>query len=604
MSRWAWLYVAFLVGASAISAGLIVYAWRHRDRRGAVPLLVTFVGSLVWEVSSLAGVLAAGTPTALLTTQTTTVGASLTVIGFFLFALSYTGREEIVTLRLGLLLSVVPAAGLTAKVTNPLHGYYWTSIAQDSSELMGYAIEYGPAFFGFTLYSYALLFVGTVLILDYATDAASIYRYQTTAILTAVVVPWVGNALLVVGVVDADLTPIAFSVSGVALWWAIFRAEFLDLAPIGREAVVADLYDGVFTIDPDHRLVDLNPTGRKLFGFEDGDDIVGQHVDDLLAGFPEIRNLYWEEVEADGDTEFEAALGSRHYHVEVLRLGEGSTVDAGRTIHVRDVTEQKRRERELERKNERLERFASIVSHDLRNPLNVIQGRVEMAEHDDGDVGPHLEHIATNADRIEAIIEDVLAMTREGELRTRERVDVAAVARRAWDHVATADATLETPTDATVEADSDRLVQAFENLFRNAVEHGSTSPDSQARRNAVDHAGPDVTVTVGTLDDGAGFFVADDGPGIPAEERDAVLEDGYTTSECGTGLGLSIVAEIVDAHGWDLTVTDASTTGGGYDSADGDAPGGARFEIACESRAAASATDGVTVDPTTDASGS
>jgi PAS domain S-box-containing protein len=583
MPRWLWLYVGLLVLASTISATLLVYAWRHRERRGAVPLAVTLGGALLWELSALLSVAGRGTQLALFSTQPATVGASLTVVGFFLFSLAYTGREDRVTLRTGVALSVVPVVTLALKTTNALHGTYWTGVVRDMSELSGYTIEYGLSFYGFTAYSYVLLLVGTLLILDYALDAASVYRYQTTAIVVAVLVPLVSNALLVFGVVDADLAPVAFAVSGVAFWWAIFRAEFLDLAPIGRQAVVDDLYDGVFTVDRDHRLVDVNPAGRRLFGFGD-EPVVGQHVDDLLADFPEIRDLYWRRAGDDGDAEFDIEFAGRYYHVEVIALSDG--IDAGRTIHVRDVTEQKRRERKLERQNERLERFASIVSHDLRNPLNVIQGRVEVAEHDDGEVGPHLEDIAANADRIEDIIEDVLAMTREGELRARERVDVAAVAQRAWDHVETDDATLDAPTDATVEADPDRLVQAFENLFRNAVEH----------------AGPEVTVTVGTLDDGAGFFVADDGPGIPEAERDAVLEDGYTTSEDGTGLGLSIVTEIVDAHGWDLTVTGAAPADERPDS--GDAPGGARFEIACGSRPTVESGDAVTVDPATDASGS
>jgi signal transduction histidine kinase len=108
------------------------------------------------------------------------------------------------------------------------------------------------------------------------------------------------------------------------------------------------------------------------------------------------------------------------------------------------------------------------------------------------------------------------------------------------------------------------------------VEHGSTSPDSQARRDAVEHGstgpdsdestdcGPSVTVTVGGTDEG--FYVADDGPGIPPEEREDVFDTGYTTENGGTGLGLAIVSQIVAAHGWEITITDSDS-------------GGARFEI-------------------------
>ena len=96
------------------------------------------------------------------------------------------------------------------------------------------------------------------------------------------------------------------------------------------------------------------------------------------------------------------------------------------------------------------------------------------------------------------------------------------------------------------------------------MEHSSTSPPSQAREDAVEHGGRNVTVTVGDLADG--FHVSDDGPGIPDEERDRVFESGYTTAREGTGFGLSIVAEIVEAHGWEVRATDS-------------ADGGARFEV-------------------------
>ncbi len=93
-----------------------------------------------------------------------------------------------------------------------------------------------------------------------------------------------------------------------------------------------------------------------------------------------------------------------------------------------------------------------------------------------------------------------------------------------------------------------------------AVEHGSTSPDSQARQD-----GDTLTeVTVGIIE--SGFYVADDGAGIPPSEREKVFRGGYSTAGRGTGLGLSIVEEIATAHGWEVAVTES-------------ADGGARFEI-------------------------
>jgi PAS domain S-box-containing protein len=213
----------------------------------------------------------------------------------------------------------------------------------------------------------------------------------------------------------------------------------------------------------------------------------------------------------------------------------------------RDINEQKRRGQELRRRNERLDEFTSIVSHDLRSPLNVAEGRLVLAREDCE--SQHLDEVDRALDRMDTLIENLLTLAREGETVTDlEPIDLTAIVEGCWTNVDTRDATLVTDIDQTIHADESRLKQVFENLVRNAVEHG----------------GEEVTVTVGELDDG--FYVEDDGPGIAKEERDDVFDAGYTTTEEGTGFGLSIVKQVVDAHDWEIHVTEGSD-------------GGARFEI-------------------------
>jgi signal transduction histidine kinase/DNA-binding response OmpR family regulator len=218
-----------------------------------------------------------------------------------------------------------------------------------------------------------------------------------------------------------------------------------------------------------------------------------------------------------------------------------------------------RSEQELQQQNDRLEEFASIVAHDLRNPLNVARGELTMLE--SSAPTERVESIDACLDRMEALIEDVLSLARQGQVvGDKTNVSLHAIARQAWANVETEAATLTVEGgDGDVLADEFRLQELFENLFRNAVEH----------------VGDGVGVTVGTLSDGkrsseeegtTGFFVEDDGPGIPEDRRESVLEAGYTTATDGTGYGLYIVSEIAAAHGWDVEVDD------GRD-------GSARFEV-------------------------
>ena len=214
-----------------------------------------------------------------------------------------------------------------------------------------------------------------------------------------------------------------------------------------------------------------------------------------------------------------------------------------------DITERKQRELELRGKNERLERFASIVSHDLRNPLSVADGYLEMARNEaDSD---HLETVANALDRMETLISDILVLAREGqEVTDMNSIVLDNIVQSSWSNIDQQAATLQAETNVRIEADKIRLGQVFENLFRNAIEHG----------------GSDVTITVGVLDDKAGFYVENDGEPIPEAKREQIFETGYTTNKQGTGFGLAIIKRIVDAHGWEIQATDGSA-------------GGARFEI-------------------------
>ena len=239
--------------------------------------------------------------------------------------------------------------------------------------------------------------------------------------------------------------------------------------------------------------------------------------------------------------------------------------------------EQDQARRELEQQNERLQEFASIVSHDLRNPLNVAQGRLELAREECDN--EHLERVAGAHQRMVDLIDDLLTLARDGEDAVdQESVHLGDCCEAWWRNVETADAELVTDVDRRISADRRRLQQLLENLYRNAVEHSSTGNRTESgdsvehgstssrteSDDSVEHGGDDVTVTVGTVDDG--FYIEDDGSGIPETEREEVFETGYSTSETGTGFGLSIVEQVVEAHGWDVRVTDGSE-------------GGARFEI-------------------------
>jgi len=204
-------------------------------------------------------------------------------------------------------------------------------------------------------------------------------------------------------------------------------------------------------------------------------------------------------------------------------------------------------EQQLQQTNQRLEEFAAIVSHDLKNPLNMASGRVELAREECD--SEHLDSIADAHKQMTQLIDDLLALSRQGKwIGDPEPVDLEVMSIHCWQTVTGTEPSIRIETDRLILADPTRLREVFENLFKNAVQY----------------AGPNVTVTVGELADG--FYIEDDGPGIPDEEREIVFEPGHSITEDGTGFGLTIVKQVIEAHGWDIRIVEGSD-------------GGTRFEI-------------------------
>jgi PAS domain S-box-containing protein len=331
------------------------------------------------------------------------------------------------------------------------------------------------------------------------------------------------------------------------------------------EALFGNSPDMIDIHDAEGTILDANERFCEELGYTES-EVVGSNAWDIDRKVDRAAaHDLWEAIDINDpvrlETVFERRDGSTFpVEVHLVRLdiqGEDRFM-----VISREITDRKERERELERQNERLEEFAEVLSHDLRNPLSVAEGRLELApeecETDDIDAA------AAALDRMGALIEDVLTVARDGQSVTDpEPVDLAATVESSWRNVDTGTAEIVVGTDRTILADEGRLRRLFENLLRNSVEHGSTSSRTESD-DAVEHGSDGVTTTVGDLEDG--FYVEDDGPGIPEDERTAVFEDGYSTDSQGVGFGLSIVGEIVEAHDWTIRVTESCE-------------GGARFEI-------------------------
>ncbi|WP_435074634.1 histidine kinase N-terminal 7TM domain-containing protein [Halorubrum sp. HHNYT27] len=541
-------YLAACLLAGVIGLWLGRLAWRERDQPGGteVALYLLCGGGIsvlyavrVASASELAMVVSLNLATPLVAAMPGLWTA---------FTLAFAGHDQWRTEHRTVALATPPFVWVLLAWSSATHGLSRRSfgvVAEGPFTLLSF--ELGVADLGFLLYAYVLCVVGVLVVVDLYQRTGNRYRLQTFVILLGTLFPFLGGLLTVIDLGSyANIVwfPSALVIHGVFLYGTVFWLGTLDAAVVARDTAVEVIQDPVIVVGSDGRIRDLNPAAEEL--------LPGEPVGSSLSlVFPQL----------EVGVEHPITIGGRQFDIQEDPITDPRGTDRGHVFLLRDVTERERRkmelerrEAELERQNERLEDFAGVVSHDLRNPLAAATAAVELAHHGDGANDDALARASNAHERMDNLIEGLLSLATAGRsVDSVDHVSLDATVRRVWSRLETADATLSVEeADETVIADGDRLEQLLSNLFRNAI----------------DHAGDDVAVRVEIerRPDGVALVVADDGPGIPPEQRSQVTERGVSLGG-GTGLGLAIVVDIAEAHGWSLSVEESES-------------GGARFALA------------------------
>lgn len=538
-----------IAGAALLSVG--VFTFQHRARPGARGVTVFLVGASCWSLILGVNI----HPVQVLPAHVSMAlrnGLILVIsLGWLLFVLEYIHRERIrFPPVFTAVVLVIPVLTVLVTLTNPLHHL---ALGQGTPDAVGGGpeIEWGPWHLVFMTYLFVVLFFPVGLLAKDFRSSHGIHRRQLLLVLAGFVVALLGaNDYLVTGAIDGvpsyvRISPFAFLLAAGLFGLALFRHQLFEIVPISRRTVVETVPDPVIVVDDSELLVDLNPAATVLFNVDD--DATGTPFSEFCDDYPTLYEYYRDGVAEtklsihDGETE-------RYFSVTCTGVGDDRQ---GTVMVLRDITPLKERERQLTRQNERLDQFASMVSHDLRNPLNAAIVRSQLLAETSED--EHHVELEKALARMDAMIDEMLTLARAGIAREEtEEVNLQQLVTETWEMVQTEGGTLEMELNwsNTVQANPDLLQHVFENLFRNAIEHND-SP---------------VTVRVGTIERPGGFYVEDDGGGLPEDGRDTIFEHGYTTNDEGAGLGLTIVRDILDGHGWEVKVTDSNE-------------GGTRFEI-------------------------
>lgn len=562
-----------LVGNLVVAITLIGYTVLQYHRRGHTPELLSFIVLLfsigLWQLSTifhhivtepaliLAGINFGNVVTALLFSYS-----------LAWFALTYSGRERWVNRWTGgfalatigltsIMLIVYPELFTEVNEVSTVGPVTIGGITFAEWIVIDRTIE--PAFRVFALYNYVITLSSGAIFGQYLLqNRGDIYTGQAVALIVGAGTPIAVSTVPFLGISPPrwNLTNIAFGVTAVGFAVAMFRYPLFTLVPVGRKQLVEEMADPVIMLNHSHDVVDCNPAARELVNAPVG--WRGMSAATFFEPLPE--SVDWFTTSGSGEITLSEADTERCYTMNSVRIENDANTQTGQLVRLHEITEQKARERQLREQNENLDEFASIVSHDLQGPLNVAKGRVKLAEKECE--SEQLAEVDEALTRMESLIDDLLTKAQSNQSTDEpEPVALETVARTAWEYSDIGDCTFSTsiPAEVLIVADRDRLLELFQNLYQNSREHNE-SPVSVH----VGVIGPETQ----SSDDNkqAGFYVADDGSGIPNDSREDLFEKGYTTNTNGTGLGLAIVKDIIGAHGWEIAVTDSED-------------GGARFEI-------------------------
>jgi PAS domain S-box-containing protein len=352
--------------ATLTTTGVFIYARQHSRVKGTAYFSFLVASVMVWAFFQ-ALEYAVGEPAGkILFAKFQYLGISTIGVTWYLFSLSYNRKENWLGQNY-LLLLVIPALTILIAFTNEAHHLLWTQITPLSSAPGSNLLyAHGPVFWIIFIYNYIFLALGTLLGIQTAVKSKEIYRSQMIGLIVSALIPWVGNLIYVSGlspIPGLDLTPLGFAVSALTTAWSIFYLRLFDLVPIAHDQLVENLADGVIVLDADNRVVEINPTARKLLKIENR-ATVGQPIAIFLQPWPGVIERFREMQ--SGRTEVyvdDQEVSDVDVRISPL-LDERKTL-AGRIITIRDISDQKK----LERRRENITR--SIV-HDLRNPLTSV----------------------------------------------------------------------------------------------------------------------------------------------------------------------------------------------------------------------------------------
>lgn len=379
---------------TAIVSGLIcIGSWRAHGRPGAVPLALAAAGVALFAAGYAAELVNSDPVLMLFWVRVQYIGIVVIPVAWLWLSLEYTGREHWFLAPQRYLLAIVPLVTLLLVWTNDQHGLIWQQTGlKQRGPITVFDPQYGAWFWVHTIFSYTAILLGSALLLRAVLRSHRLFRRQSLVLLLAMAAPLLGNALYLAEIgpgVYFDLTPLAFGFSVLLIAAAAGPVRLLEVSPLARDMIFAQLGDPVIVLDTQGRIVDLNIAGSRALQMAPG-ELIGQRLREIIPQHAELLDHYRESLDVEEELSITRDDAQHFLELRIFPLYGWGKHLKGRLVLLRDITARKRQEALLRVQNAELAALhqtalALIEENDTNRVLTtIVQRAAELVDAHDG----------------------------------------------------------------------------------------------------------------------------------------------------------------------------------------------------------------------------